>query len=76
MVVSNAIDVKDWIVPHFEPHSEFNRVVGIKSLFSLRREIKDDIERKYKANLASQIPVIGGAKFDGIFSKTYSKGTN
>ena len=67
VVVSNAIDVKDWIVPHFEPHSEF-RIgwTGGISHYSDWYEIKEDIEK-----IAKEFPqvkfVIGGVKFDGIF---------
>lgn len=67
IVVPNAIDQKDWVVPNFKSHKEF-RIgwTGGTSHYSDWYEIKDDIER-----LAKEYPgikfVIGGTKFDGIF---------
>ena len=67
IVVPNAIDPKDWVVPNFKSHKEI-RIgwTGGTSHYSDWYEIKDDIER-----LAKEYPrikfVIGGTKFDGIF---------
>ncbi len=71
IVVPNAIDPKDWVVPNFKErdnlHNEF-RVgwTGGISHYSDWYEIKDDIEK-----IAKEFPqvkfVIGGVKFDGIF---------
>lgn len=67
IVVPNAIDEKDWVVPNFKDHEEI-RIgwTGGTSHYSDWYEIKDDIER-----LAKEYPkikfVIGGTKFDGIF---------
>jgi glycosyltransferase involved in cell wall biosynthesis len=67
IIVPNAIDQKDWIVPNFKEHKEY-RIgwTGGLSHYSDWYEIKDDIER-----IAKEFPqvkfVIGGIKFDGIF---------
>lgn len=67
IVVNNAIDTKDWVVPNFKEHDEF-RIgwTGGISHYSDWYEIKDDIER-----ISKEFPqvkfVIGGVKFDGIF---------
>lgn len=67
IVVPNAIDPKDWVVPNFKSHKEI-RIgwTGGTSHYSDWYEIKDDIEK-----IAKEFPqvkfVIGGVKFDGIF---------
>ena len=73
IVVPNAIDEKDWVVPNFKDHEEI-RIgwTGGTSHYSDWYEIKDDIER-----LAKEYPkikfVIGGTKFDGIFKNIDTK---
>lgn len=67
IVVPNAIDEKDWIVPNFKKHKEI-RIgwTGGTSHYSDWWTIKEDIEK-----IAKEYPnvkfVIGGAKFEGIF---------
>jgi glycosyltransferase involved in cell wall biosynthesis len=73
IVVPNAIDEKDWIVPNFKEHKEF-RIgwTGGTSHYSDWWTIKEDIEK-----IAKEYPnvkfVIGGAKFEGIFKNINPK---
>lgn len=67
VVVSNAIDVKDWIAPNFKPHKEF-RIgwTGGVSHYADWYTIKDDVERIMKEYPQVKL-CIAGSLFEGIF---------
>lgn len=67
VVVPNAIDPKDWIVPNFKKHKKI-RIgwTGGNSHYKDWYGIKDDIERIMKEYPQIQL-VIGGSMFEGIF---------
>ena len=67
IVVPNAIDPKDWVVPNFREHREIR--IGWTGGSSHYRDwyaIKDDIERIIKEYPRVKL-VIGGSMFEGIF---------
>jgi glycosyltransferase involved in cell wall biosynthesis len=67
IVVPNAIDTKDWIVPNFKKHDDI-RIgwTGGVSHYSDWWTIKDDIER-IMAEYPQAKLCIAGAMFEGIF---------
>jgi glycosyltransferase involved in cell wall biosynthesis len=67
IVVPNAIDQKDWVVPNFKEHKEF-RIgwTGGTSHYKDWFTIKDDIER-IMAEYPQAKLCIAGAMFEGIF---------
>lgn len=67
IVVNNAIDKKDWVVPNFKAHREI-RIgwTGGTSHYKDWYTVKDDIVRIIKEYPRIKL-VIGGIKFEGIF---------